>query len=139
LFHRDKKFNVWIITSELIDRQRGQVGNREGRSPRASFHWVTDLLSPPISAERSAKERKKREKEREREREEKKKKRRGGFCGLTIDRSFWWWRRLRAIIERLSFADLLSGKKKHESTFLEIRDEDILLPKIYRVYFKDTQ
>lgn len=64
LFHRDKKFNVWIITSELIDRQRGRgTGGERGWSLRASFHWVTDLLSPPVSAERSAKE-KKRERER---------------------------------------------------------------------------
>lgn len=33
LFHRDKKFNVWIITSELIDRQRGR-GTRWGTGGR---------------------------------------------------------------------------------------------------------
>lgn len=49
------------------------------------------------------------------------------------DRSIGGWRwlgRLRAIIERLSFAGVLSAMKKHESTFLEVREEDIL-PRIY--------
>jgi len=96
LFHRDKKFNVWIITSELIDRQRGWgTGGERGCSPRASFHWVTDLLSPPVSAERGVKEKK------ERKIEEKK-----GRILRFNDRSivFWRWRCLeclRAIIEQI--------------------------------------
>jgi len=32
LFQRDKKFNVWIITSDLIDR-RGERDDRSGRFP----------------------------------------------------------------------------------------------------------
>lgn len=40
LFHRDKKFNVWIITSELIDRQRGPVGEiAPGEFPLG--YWLT--------------------------------------------------------------------------------------------------
>ena len=117
LFHRDKKFNVWIITSELIDRQRERG---KGWSPRASFHWVTDLLSPPVSAERGAKE-KRRERERERENEKKIEEKKGQILRfndrlIIFSKMEVCFEHLWTIIEQLSFAYFV-GKKKHESIF----------------------